>query len=198
MPRIAGLVLSTFLVGTAAPTIAACVDLTKGTSFSLTRDAPRFAVTNTISPDGSVIEERQMTRNGSVENVTTTYWTGIIAVDRKSASSRIQLEMPESAKLADLGTAGKSYSFPVSILVNGTEIDRGTYNLETMQKTAVALDGCRYSVMVVRTSIDRNGGDPLNEEALLSLEAGMLLGNVAMTPDWKPKHGVFYDRIKAN
>jgi hypothetical protein len=52
--------------------------------------------------------------------------------------------------------------------------------------------------MVVRTSIERINGDPINEEALLSLDAGMLLGNVAMTPDWKTRNGVFFDEIRKN
>ena len=62
----------------------------------------------------------------------------------------------------------------------------------------LVLGGCKYSVMVVRTSIERNNGDPINDEKLLSLDAGMLLGNVAMTPDWKTRNGVFFDEIRKN
>ena len=106
--------------------------------------------------------------------------------------------MSEDAKLADLSEVGKTYIFPVSIFVNGNEVDRGSFVMETIQNTALELGGCQYSVMVVRTTINRNNGEPINGEALLSLDAGMLLGNVAMTPDWQPKHGVFFDEVKAN
>jgi hypothetical protein len=106
--------------------------------------------------------------------------------------------MSEDAKWADLTEVGKSYSFPVSIVVNGNEVDRGMFDIATISKTALEVGGCRYSVMVVRTSMSRKNGDPLNEEALLSLDAGMLLGNVVMTPDWEAKHGVFFDKIQAN
>lgn len=198
MQRVTSLYLSAFLAFMAVPAFADCIDLARGSSFSLTRDEPRFAVANTVMTDGSVIEEREVTRNGSVEKVSTTYWNGVIAVDRKSSSSHIQLKMSDDAKLADLREVGKSYSFPVSIFVNGNEVDRGTFVMETIKNTALEVGGCRYSVMVVRTTINRNNGDPINEEALLSLDAGMLLGNVAMTPNWQPKHGVFFDEIKAN
>jgi hypothetical protein len=106
--------------------------------------------------------------------------------------------MSEDAKLADLSKVGITYRFPVSIFVNGNEVDRGSFVMETIQSTALEVRGCQYSVLVVRTTINRNNGDPINEEALLSLDAGMLLGNVAMTSDWQPKHGVFFDEIKAN
>jgi hypothetical protein len=198
MKRFTRFYLGAFLAFTAVPAFAGCIDLKTGNSFSLTRYEPRFTVTNTVSVDGSVVEEREMIRNGSVERAMTTYWNGVIAVDRKSSSSHIQLVMSEDAKLADLRKAGKSYSFPVSILVNGNEVDRGAFIIETTKKTVLEVGGCQYSAMVVRTTIDRDNGDPINEEALLSMDAGMLLGNVAMTPDWQPKHGVFFDEIVAN
>ena len=187
-----------FLAVLAAPAFAGCIDLTKGNSFSLTRNNPHFQVTNTISDDGSVTEQREMSRNGAIERTTTTYWNGVIAVDRKSSSTRIQLKLSKDAKLADLGKVGKNYSFPVSILVNGNEIDRGTFTLRTIKKTKLNVDGCNYPVMVVRTSIQRNNGDPINNEKLLSLDAGMLIGSVVMTSDWQAKHGVFFDKVKAN
>lgn len=198
MQRLTSFYLGAFLAFISVPAFADCIDLTKGSSFSLTRDEPRFEVTNTVSVDGSVIEEREMTRNGSLEKITTTYWNGVIAVDRITSSSHVQLKMSVDAKLADLSEIGKSYSYPVSIFVNGNEVDRGAFVIETVKNTALEVGGCRYSVMVVRTTINRNNGVPINEEALLSLDAGMLLGNVAMTPDWQPKHGVFFDEIKAN
>lgn len=50
----------------AVPAIADCINLASGSSFILTRDEPRIVVSNTVSVDGTVIEEREMTRNGSV------------------------------------------------------------------------------------------------------------------------------------
>lgn len=190
--------LSALLALLAGPAFANCIDLTKGSSFTLTREEPSFVVTNKVSDDGTVLEQREMTRNGKVEKVVTTYWNGVVAVDRKSSSSRIQFKISKDVKRLNLGRARKSYSFPVSILVNGNEIDRGTYVIETKKKTSLEIAGCRYPVMVVRKTIDRNNGDPINEEALLSLDAGMLLGNVAMTANWQAKHGVFFDTIQAN
>lgn len=187
-----------FLAFATVPAFAGCIDLTKGNSFSLVRNEPRFEVINTVSEDGSVTEEREMSRNGSIQKLTTTYWNGVIAVDRKSPSSHIQLKLSKNAKLADLRVIGKKYSFPVSILVNGNKIDSGSFTLKTIKKTTLDVGGCNYRVMVVRTSLERDNGDPINEEALLSLDVGMLLGNVAMTPDWQAKHGVFFDNIKAN
>lgn len=198
MRPLRNLSLSALFALVAAPALANCVDLTKGSSFTMTREEPSFAVTNTVSDDGTVLEQREMTRNGTVEKVATTYWNGVFPVDRKSSSSRVQLKLSEDAKRSDLGKAGRSYSFPVSILVNGNEVDRGTYVIETIRKTSLEIAGCRYTVMVVRKTIDRDNGDPINEEALLSLDAGMLLGNVAMTPNWQVKHGVFFDTIEAN
>lgn len=196
--RIISFCLGAFFTFLAVPATAGCINLASGSSFILTRDEPRFVVSNTVSVDGTVIEEREMTRSGSVEKVTTTYWNGVVAVDRKSSSSHIQLKMSEDAKLADLSKVGNTYSFPVSIFVNGNEVDRGSFVMETIQSTELEVGGCLYSVMVARTTINRNNGDPINEEALLSLDAGMLLGNVAMTSDWQPKHGVFFDEVKAN
>ena len=198
MRPLRNLCFSAFFVLFAGPVFASCTDLTNGNSFTLTREQPRFAVTNTIAKDGTVLEQREMIRNGTVEKVATKYWNGVIAVDRKSSSSHIQLKLSKDIKRADLRKAGKSYSFPISILVNGDEVDRGTFVMETIRKTALEIGGCRYSVMVVRTTIDRINGDPINEEALLSLDAGMLLGNVAMTPEWQAKHGAFFDKIEAN
>lgn len=182
----------------ASPAFAGCINLKKGGSFSLTRNDPHFAVTNTVSNDGTVIEEREMRKNGSTQKVTTTYWNGVIAVDRVSSSSHVQLRISEGAKSANLNKVGRTYKYPVSIFVNGNEIDRGEFVLRTIKKTKLVLDGCKYSVMVVRTSIERNNGDPINDEALLSLDAGMLLGNIAMTPDWKARNGVFFDEIRKN
>ena len=196
--RIKSFCLGAFFTILAVPATAGCINLARGRSFILTRDEPRFVVSNTVSVDGTVIEEREMTRSGSVEKVTTTYWNGVVAVDRKSSSSHIQLKMSEDAKLADLSKVGNTYSFPVSIFVNGNEVDRGSFVMETIQSTELEVGGCLYSVMVARTTINRNNGDPINEEALLSLDAIMLLGNVAMTSDWEPKHGVFFDQIKSN
>lgn len=198
MRPLRNLCLSSLFLLLAGPVFASCVDLTNGNSFTLTREQPLFAVTNTVSGDGTVLEQREMIRNGTVEKVATTYWNGVIAVDRKSPSSRIRMKLSEDAKRSDLSKAGKSYSFPVSILVNGNEVDRGTFEMETIRKTALEIGGCRYSVMVVRKSLNLNNGDPMHEEALLSLDAGMLLDNVAMTPNWQAKHGVFFDMIEVN
>lgn len=198
MQRVISFGLGAFLTFLAVPATADCINLASGSSFVLTRDEPRFVVTNTVSLDGTVIEEREMIRAGLVEKVTTTYWNGVVAIDRKSSSSHIQLKMSEDAKLADLSKVGNTYRFPVSIFVNGSEVDRGSFVMETIQSTNLEVGGCLYSVMVVRTTINRNNGDPINEQALLSLDAGMLLGNVSMTSDWQPKHGVFFDEVKAN
>ena len=177
---------------------AGCVDLTKGNSFTLTRVNPLFEVTNTVSEDGTVVEKRRMKRDGTLEKVTTTYWNGVIAVDRKSNSSRVQIRISEEAKSVDLRKKRKVYKFPISILVNGREIDRGSFVVRPIKKTRVSINGCKYPVMVVRTSLERSNGNPINEEALLSLDAGMLIGNVAMTPDWKPRSSVLFDEIIAN
>lgn len=190
--------LGVLLVATPVEILADCVDLSKSKSFTLTRKTPYFEVSNKILSDGSVIEDRHMIKNGVKEKVKTTYWNGVIAVDRKSKSSQINLVLSEEAKKVDLDKAGKSYNFPMSIFVNGKEIDRGSIEVKTVRKTKLPINGCDYGVMVVRTSIKRKNGDPINEEALISLDAGMLLGNVAMTPNWTPKHGVFFDSLKAN
>lgn len=181
-----------------APAFAACIDLGKGNSFSMVRKDPYFEVTNNVLSDGTVREERETRRNGAVQRVTTTYWNGLIAVDRRSASSHIQLKLSNSAKTADLTKAGRQYQYPVSILVNGRKVDQGTFSIRTVKRTKRSLGGCRYSVMVVRTSLERGKGAPINEEALLSLDAGMLLGNMAMTPDWKPRSTVYFDSLHAN
>ncbi|MDE4174760.1 hypothetical protein PXK01_11385 [Phaeobacter sp. PT47_59] len=198
MRPLINLCVSALLALVAGPALSNCIDLTKGSSFNLTREEPRFTVTNTVFDDGTVLEQREIIRSGKVETVITTYWNGVVPVDRKSSSSRVQLKINADVKRSELGKAGKSYSFPVAILVNGNEVDRGTYVIETIRKTYLEIAGCRYSVMVVRKTIDRNNGDPINEEALLSLDAGILLGNVAMTPKWQAKHGVFFDKIEAN
>ncbi|WP_170335824.1 hypothetical protein [Ruegeria arenilitoris] len=187
-----------FLCLTTNKALANCVDLTKGNSFSLTRNIPLFEITNIVAEDGTVVEQRRMQRDGSIERVETTYWNGVIAVDRRSNSSRVQIKISEEAKLADLNKTRKTYKFPISIFVNGREIDQGWYVVKPMKKVRVSIDGCKYRAMVVRTSIERNSGNPINEEALLSLDAGMLLGNVAMTPDWKPRSSVLFDKITAN
>lgn len=181
---------------TVAPAFASCVDITKGSSFSLTRNDPYFKVTNTVSNDGTVIEKSESRQNGSTQKVTTTYWNGVIAVNRKSSSSHVQLKLSEDAKSANLNIPHRTYEYPISILVNGNEVDRGSFVIRTIKKTKLSLNGCEYPVMIVRTSLERNNGAPINEEALLSLDAGMLLGNVAMTPDWKARHGVFFDEIE--
>jgi hypothetical protein len=186
------------LVVLGSPVFADCVDLTQSGSFSLKRNAPYLAVTNSVSDDGTVTEVSDTTQNGSAQRVTTTYWNGVIAVDRRSNSSHIQMIIDDDAKLADLSEPGQVYSYPISILVNGNELDRGSFTINTMEETTLLLGGCRYEVMVVRTTLERNGGTPINEEALLNLEAGMLLGNVAMTSDWQARTGVFFDEIEAH
>jgi hypothetical protein len=186
-----------FVSLTSAPAFAACLDLTKGNSFTLIRNNPYFKVINTISNDRTVTETRVTKRDGKTQRVTTTYWNGLIAVDRKSGSSHIQLKMSEDVKSANLNEIRKTYEYPVSILVNGNEIDRGSFVIKTIKKTNLTIDGCKYPVMVVRKSTQQDKGTPINEEALFSLDAGMLLGNVAMTADWKAKTGVFYDKIEA-
>ena len=181
-----------------SPAHAECLDLSDGNSFTLTRNAPFLEVQNTVSSNGTVIEERVMQKDGSTQKVTTTYWNGLIAVDRQSPSSHIQLQLDSSARAIDLGIAGKTHKLPVSIVVGGNEIDSGSFVLKTMGMTELKLGGCKYPVMVVRTSIERNNGAAFNEEALLSLEAGMLLGNVVMSDDWQAEHGVFFDKIEKN
>jgi hypothetical protein len=176
----------------------ACTDLSKANSFTLKRNDPFFEVTNTIMNDGSVKEERVMQRDGSTQRVTTIYWNGLIPVDRKSSSSRIQLKMNDKVKNLNLEAVSKSYKVPVSILVNGNEVDTGSFIVKTVRRTSLDIGGCKYPAMIVRTTIEPNNGAPINEEALLSMEAGMLLGNVAMTSSWQAKHGVFFDQIKAN
>ncbi len=178
--------------------VGACIDLSKGNSFTLTRNDPFFEVTNKVISDGTVIEERVMQKDGATQKVTTTYWNGVIAIDRKSPSSRIQVKMSKDAKTLDLEVAAKNYTFPVSTLVNGNEVDRGSFEIETIRQTTLIIGNCRYPVMVVRISTSRNNGAATNVEALLSLEAGMLLGNVVMTPNWQAKRGVFFDQIRAN
>lgn len=182
---------------TVAPALANCVDLTKGGSYSLTRNDPYFQIINTVSSDGTVTELNRRLQNGSIQIILTTYWNGVIAVNRKSSTSHVQLKISDDAKSANLNKARRTYKYPMSIFLNGSEIDRGTFIIRTIRKTKLLLDGCKYSVMVVRTSMERNNGSTINEEALLSLDAGMLLGNVAMTVGWKERGGVFFDTIEA-
>lgn len=176
---------------------AACVDLSKGNRFILTRNTPHFQVENVISADGSVSEDRVMEKGGARETVQTAYWNGIMAVDRKSASSRIQMKVPAKAKSLDLSVKGKEYTLPMTLLINGKEFGRGTYIVRPIKKTKVKIGKCRYPVMVVRTTMRLENRADINEEALLSLEAGMLIGNVAMDPEWNPKSGVFFDTVQA-
>jgi hypothetical protein len=70
---------------TATPAFAGCVDLKKGNTFTMTRVDPFFRITNTVSSDGTVLEVSERKRNGPIRKVTTTYWNGVIAVDRKSS-----------------------------------------------------------------------------------------------------------------
>ena len=182
----------------ASPVLAGCIDLTKTDSFSLTRNAPYFKVTNTVSDDGTVTEVRESTRNRLTEQVITTYWNGVIAVDRRSDVSHIQMIISQDAKSANLRKPRREYEYPISLLVNGNEVDKGSFTIKTIEETTLSIDGCRYAVMVVRTSIERNNSSPINEEALLSLDAGTLLGNIAMTRDWQARSDVFFDEINAN
>ncbi|MCE0504710.1 hypothetical protein LR948_05060 [Roseivivax sp. GX 12232] len=192
--------LGTFLLAIFSSSIAfaACVDLSKGNNFTLTRTNPFFEVTNRVMNDGTLEEKRVSKVDGSTLRVTLTYWQGVIPVDRKTARSRARLKMSEEAKSLDLSARGRTYKIPTVILIDGKEVDRGFFEIRPIRKRNLVIDSCTYPVMVVRTSIVRNKGEVINEEALLSLEAGMLLGNVAMTADWKPKHGVFFDKIRAN
>lgn len=139
-----------------------------------------------------------MIRNITVERVTTTYWNGVTAVDRKLSSSHIQLKINEDVKRSDLTKTGKIYSFPVSIFVNGSEVDSGTCVIKTIKNSMLEIGECRYAVIVVRTTTNRNNGAPINHEDMLGSDAGMLLENVAMTPNWQAKHGVFYDKVGVN
>jgi hypothetical protein len=182
----------------AAPAFAGCVDLAKGNSFSMTRHEPYISLSNTVSDDATVIEEKETKRNGSVQKITTTYWNGVVAIDRKAESSHVQMKVDEDVKSVNLKKPRKAYKFPMTLLVNGAEVDHGAIIIKTIKKTNLQIDGCKYSVMIVRTILERTNGDPIHEEALLSLEAGLLLGNVAMTSKWKARSGVFFDEIKAN
>ncbi len=187
-----------FSVALASPVFAECVDLTSSDSFTLTRTTPLFQVTNAISDDGTITAVREMRRTNAIEQVTTTYWNGVIAIDRKSAASHIQVQIDPAAKAANLREVGKTYRYPITIFVNGAQADEGFFLMNTVEEATLDIDGCSYAIMVVRTSLERNNGAPINEEALLSIDAGMLLGNVAMTTDWQPKTGVFFDEIRAN
>lgn len=182
-------------LGTAAA--AACVDLNTSDVFTLTRNDPRFVVQNTIFDDGTVIEERQMVRNGTTSTVRTEYWNGVIAVDRQAADSRIEIFANEQVKSLDLSRANLSYRFDVRLRVNGNTVQDGEMTVQTREASSVRIDGCSYPVMVVRTSLALPGRAPINNEALLSPDAGMLLANVTMTPDWEPSTGVFFDTLVA-
>lgn len=142
-------------------------------------------------------EDRTVIKNGTTERINTEYWSGVIAVDRKSAKSRIELQVPTTAKSLDLSVKGKKYTLPMTVFINGKEFGRGTYIVRPIKKTNVQIGKCRYPAMVVRTTLRMENRADINEEALLSLEAGMLLGNVAMTATWQPKHGVLFDRVEA-
>ncbi len=184
-----------WIVCTSSAVFAGCMDLTKGNAFRLTRNDPHMQVINTIKNDGTVIEQRLTKKGGAVQKVTTTYWNGVVPVSRKSDASRIEIKIDADAKRADLMTPGQNYHYPMAILVNGNEVDRGSFEIRTIQKTNVRIGGCLYPIMVVRTSIIRENGTPINEEALLSTEAGMLMGNVAMTRDWNARSAVLFDTI---
>ncbi|WP_299424849.1 hypothetical protein [uncultured Shimia sp.] len=176
---------------------AACANLRDGNTFTVTRNQPFLQTTSTVQADGSVLEHRSQTRNGKTEKITTTYWNGVAAMDRKSSSSHIQMKADKNLRSADLTKPSKTYSAPIELFINGKKIDQGTFTIKTVQKTNLSIGGCTYPVMVVRTSLLREKGAPIYEEALLSLDAGILLGNVAMTDDWSPKHGVFFDKVEA-
>lgn len=142
-------------------------------------------------------EDRTVIKNGTTERISTEYWSGVIAVDRKSAKSRIELQVPTTAKSLDLSMKGKKYSLPMTVHINGKEFGRGTYIVRPIKKTNVQIGKCRYPAMIVRTTMRMDNRADINREVLLSLEARMMLGNVVMTTKWKPKHGVFFDRIEA-
>ncbi|WP_170382390.1 hypothetical protein [Ruegeria atlantica] len=180
-----------------APAYARCVDLAEGNFFTLTRNAPFFEISNTVSEDGTVLANSRMKRDGSLEKATTRFWNGVIPVERKSEASRIKMKISEEAKLADLSKTGKMYKYPVSILINGNKVDQGHFVVKPIKKSRISIGGCSYRVMVVRTSLEREKGSTINEQALLSLDAGFLLGNVAMTSDWKPRSSVLFDSITA-
>jgi hypothetical protein len=192
--KVAALSVSGFL-SFSEVAIAECTNLRDGNAFTLTRSQPFLQTAVVVQTDGTVLERRSQTRNGKTEKVTTTYWNGVVAMDRKSSSSHIQMKTGSSLRSADLTRPNKTYGAPMELFVNGKKIDQGTFTIQTAQKTHVSINGCNYPVMVVRTSLKREKGAPINEEALLSLDAGILLGNVAMTAEWSPKHGVFFDQI---
>ncbi|CUH64051.1 hypothetical protein TL5118_00734 [Thalassovita autumnalis] len=139
-----------------------------------------------------------MERDGTTERVSTEYWNGVIAVDRKTAKSRIEMQVPATAKSLDLSVGGKKYTLPMTMHINGKDFGRGTYIVRPIKRTDVQIGKCRYPAMIVRTTLRMENRADINEEALLSLEAGMLLGNVAMTATWQPKHGVLFDRIEGH
>ncbi|MCG3268910.1 hypothetical protein [Yoonia sp. I 8.24] len=186
---------TTAIVFTATAGQAECVTLDRSQTYSLTRHDPYFSVTNTVSNDGTVREIRESQMNGVTAHVETIYWNGVIAIDRQSDTSHIQVFMDSSAQSADLSRASQAYSYPMTLMVNGATVDHGTFTMETIEQTSLYIGDCAYPVMIVRTTMERQNGSPINEEALLSVEAGMLLGNVAMTADWQPRHGVFFDEI---
>jgi opacity protein-like surface antigen len=183
-------------LGTAAA--AACVDMTASNVFVLTRNDPLFVVQNTILDDGTVIEDRQMVRNGTTSTVRTEYWNGVVAVDRQAPDSRIQLIANDQVKSLDLSRANLSYRFDVVLRVDGSAVEQGEMTVQTREATSVNIDGCSYPVMVVRTSLALPGRAPINNEALLSRDAGMIIANVRMTPDWEPSTGVFFDTLVAD
>lgn len=177
------------------PAFSECLDLSNQSAFSLTRNDPYLKVSNEMAEDGTVTETKVITRDGVTEQSTTEYWNGVIAIDRKSSRSHIHIEISEDAKSANLMAAGKEYSFPISILVNDNVVDEGSLTIQTIKKTNVSIGECKYSVMVIRKSMQRNNGTPINSESLVSVDAGVLLGNVVMSPDWKPVSGVFFDEV---
>ncbi len=192
---IAGL---SFLIS--APAFADCVDLSEGNVFTFTRHKPFFQVTNTIHSDGSHTEERSNIQDGVRKEKTTKYWNGVIAVDlqTKPNGARVHLKLDDAATAADLTKVNQAYSYPMTLWVNDKQADSGRFEIETREKTRLMIGGCPYDIMVVRTTMHRKNGTPINQEALYSLDARIPIGSVAMTPDWTPKHGVFFDSIEKN
>lgn len=191
-PMIAALVA---LILSSAPASAGCAKLDGASQITLTRDDPFFKVAYDISPDGTVTEQRdQATRDGGRMHVTTTYWAGVIPVDRKVAG-RARMVIDEAAKEIDLSKPGLTYRFPVVITVNGSTYDRGTLVIQTKEKAKIKIGSCRYKTMVVRTWIDGGTKGEMREQAYLSLDAGVILGSLVMNKFWTPDSGVLFDEI---
>ena len=164
------------------------------TGIQLTRTEPLFSSLLRQTPSG-LIETRQMSRNGELIEVVTTYPHALVSETRKTPGEEMVLRHAADIQLLDNLDGHQVWTSVVELILNGSAFATGTTTKRLIATGTIAVDGCSYKAWQVLDETSFSGEIATSAYRFYAPDLGLVLRVVTLDPDKNPESLIAFDKI---